>query len=142
MGCGINKTNKPTIISRTSLNSTKNLKLSNTFTKKKNYKNLISHKSWLNILDFLSYNEIKEIGKTNKLFNFLVKQNKILVKFFKKKNNLKNTKSCSKNLIFRPSDSTIKKNIKFYESFALLQINQKCESIDSNYSTSSERLVV
>ena len=66
----------------------------------------------------------------------------VLWEFFKKKNNLKNTKSCSKNLIYRPSDSTIKKNIKFYESFALLQINQKCESIDSNYSTSSERLVV
>ena len=142
MGCGINKLKKPTIISLSSLNSTKSVKLQHTFTKKKNYKNLISQKSWLNILDFLSYNEIKEIGKTNKLFNCLARQNQILVKFFKNKNNLKNTKNCSISLIYVPSDSIIKKNFKFYESFALLQMNQICEPIDSNYSTSSERLVV
>ena len=34
----------------------------------------------------LSYNEIKEIGKINKTFNRVVKQNEILIKFFKKRN--------------------------------------------------------
>ena len=41
---------------------------------------------WVKIIDFLSFNEIKEIGKINKTFNRVVKQNEILIKFFKKRN--------------------------------------------------------
>lgn len=41
--------------------------------------------SLLIILDYMSFVEIKEIGKLNRLFNNLAKQNTILIKFFKKK---------------------------------------------------------
>ena len=41
---------------------------------------------WVKIIDYLSFNEIKEIGKINKTFNRVVKQNEILIKFFKKRN--------------------------------------------------------
>ncbi len=115
MGCGINRTtmpkvycvdNKNTISKRGEYNS-------------KEYKSLISQNSWINILDFLNYSDLKEVGKTNKLFNYLVKQNTILVKFFKNKNN------------------EIMYNIyakKIFESFSILQLNQKRNnSIVSEY---------
>ena len=41
---------------------------------------------WVKVIDFLSYNELKEVGKVNRKFNMLVKNNNVLVKFFKKKN--------------------------------------------------------
>ena len=46
-----------------------------------------TQRSWLNVLDYLNYSELKEVGRTSRLFNYLVRQNKILIKFFKKKNN-------------------------------------------------------
>ena len=96
--------------------------------KNKEYKNLISQNSWINVLDFLNYSDLKEVGKANKLFNYLVKQNQILVKFFKKKNNGMYYNMYTK---------------KIFESFSILQLNQKRNnSIISNYSTSSEEKVV
>ena len=109
---------------------------------KKTFKNKITCKSWLNILDFLSYNETKEIGKTSKLFNCLVKQDAILIKFFKNKNPITAYQNVSRNLIHESSSSKEKANIKGYESFALLQMNQIYDEDDSNYSTSSEGLIL
>ena len=124
MGCGINR-NKMTKVycvdnqNRISKRGEYNSKES---------KSLIYQNSWINILDFLNYSDLKEVGKTNKLFNYLVKQNKILVKFFKNKNN------------------EIMYNIyakKIFESFSILQLNQKRNnSIVSEYSTSSEEKVI
>ena len=50
------------------------------------YNNLITKMLWVKVIDFLSYNELKEVGKVNRKFNMLVKNNNVLVKFFKKKN--------------------------------------------------------
>ena len=139
MGCGMNKTKKPVIISITSLNYRKTIRTTRTNSRKKSYKNMISKNSWFYILDFLSYNEIKEVGKTNKMFNYLVKQNQILVKFFKNKN----TPATSQNVYeTESSNSKFKENFKFYESFALLQMDHLCESINSNCSSSSKRFII
>ena len=56
------------------------------FNKKIIYNNLITKMLWVKVIDFLSYNELKEVGKVNRKFNMLVKNNNVLVKFFKKKN--------------------------------------------------------
>jgi hypothetical protein len=45
----------------------------------------ISFKMWINILNFLNFNELKETGKVNKFFNNTVKRKEILIKFFKKR---------------------------------------------------------
>ena len=137
MGCGINSSTRPKIITKNSLYCNKITPTITPLTHKKNYKTIISQKSWLNILDFLSYNEIKEIGKTNKLFNCLVKQNTILIKFFKNKNTYTPYQNLSRNTTYEVTNSKPKVNIKCYESFALLQMNQIYEAIDSNYSTPS-----
>ena len=42
---------------------------------------------WINILNYLTFNELKETGKVNKFFNQTVKRKEILVKFFKKRDN-------------------------------------------------------
>lgn len=39
----------------------------------------------MKIIDFLSYSDLKEVGKTTKYFNSMCKQYQILTKFFKKK---------------------------------------------------------
>ena len=46
----------------------------------------ISRKSWMNILDYLYFRELKEIGKVNRQLNSLAKSSDVLLKFFKKKN--------------------------------------------------------
>ncbi len=53
---------------------------------KKNMSRRLTLALWVKIIDYLSFNEIKEIGKINKTFNRVVKQNEILIKFFKKRN--------------------------------------------------------
>ena len=62
-------------------NSGENFKL---FYKNKSHK--LTKKLWIRVLSFLNFNEIKEIGKVNRIFNFTVKQKDILIKFFKKEN--------------------------------------------------------
>ena len=124
MGCGVSGRKKIGV--KTSIESdAKYKKIKSESTKGKNYVNDINEKAWKNIISFMSFCDLKEVGKTNKLFNYLVKQNKILVKFFKKKNN------------------EIMYNIyakKIFESFSILQLNQKRNnSIVSEYSTSSEK---
>lgn len=50
----------------------------------------ISRQSWINILDYLYFRELKEIGKVNRQLNSLAKSSDVLLKFFKKKNNNSN----------------------------------------------------
>ena len=59
----------------------------------------ISRKSWMNILDYLSFKDLKEIGKVNRKLNSLSKSSEILLKFFKKKCDILNgsTKIIQKN---------------------------------------------
>ena len=103
MGCTAEKNNKIIIVSRIS-----NSNLSSTGVWKKNhrfsiefdsirkhkfplqnqYLNSITNMLWVKVIDFLSYNELKEVGKINRKFNKLVKTNNVLVKFFKKKNSI------------------------------------------------------
>ena len=52
--------------------------------KKKEYLTRINEHCWKKIINFLSYNDLKEIGKTNKSLNIISKHNEILIKFFKK----------------------------------------------------------
>ena len=47
----------------------------------------ISLQMWINILNYLTFNELKKTGKVNKFFNQTVKRKEILVKFFKKRDN-------------------------------------------------------
>lgn len=85
--------------------------------KKKNICGAITQSSWLNVIDFLKFEEIKEIGKTNKMFNYLVRQNQILIKFFKKKE--------SKKISFCQTRSHLNLKVEQYkkalESFSVLQ---------------------
>ena len=53
--------------------------------KKKEYLTRINEHCWKKIINFLSYNDLKEIGKTNKSLNIISKHNEILIKFFKKR---------------------------------------------------------
>ena len=59
----------------------------------------ISRQSWINILDYLYFKDLKEIGKVNRQLNSLSKSSEILLKFFKKKCDILNgsTKIIQKN---------------------------------------------
>lgn len=52
---------------------------------KKEYLTRINENCWKKILNFLSYNDLKEIGKTSKSLNKISKHNEVLIKFFKKR---------------------------------------------------------
>ena len=86
MGCGI-EVSKKIKINYNSLYknsySTINSKMPNPSYRK--YLSKISSKNWLKILNFLQFNELKEAGKINRQLNFLSKDNRILIKFFQKK---------------------------------------------------------
>ena len=103
MGCTAEKNNKIIIVSRISnsiLSSTGAWKKNHRFSIEYNsirkhkfplqnqYLNSITNMLWVKVIDFLSYNELKEVGKINRKFNKLVKTNNVLVKFFKKKNSI------------------------------------------------------
>lgn len=51
----------------------------------KKFFNKIHQFNWTKIVDYLNFQELKEVGKTTKMLNSLVKQHEILTKFFKKK---------------------------------------------------------
>lgn len=120
MGCGVNK-GREIRVSRSE---------NRTMFANKNINDkaqAITQKLWLNVLDYLNYSELKEVGRTSRLFNYLVRQNKILIKFFKKKNNGYQNRNYNK----------------IIESFSVLQKNfVKNNSIISDYSTSSEEKVI
>ena len=94
MGCGISAKKEIKVISTSSTQSAQNFTpqpRNNSIKKKTTGK--VSQLSWLNIIDYLNYTDIKEVGKTNKMFNYLVRQNRVLIKLFKrKKTNRKNIK--------------------------------------------------
>ena len=94
MGCGISAKKEIKVISTSSTQSAQSFTpqpRNNSIKKKSTGK--VSQLSWLNIIDYLNYTDIKEVGKTNKMFNYLVRQNRVLIKFFKrKKTNRKNIK--------------------------------------------------
>ena len=119
MGCGVNK-GREIRVSRSE---------NRTMFANKNINDkaqAITQRSWLNVLDYLNYSELKEVGRTSRLFNYLLRQNKILIKFFKKKNNGYQNRNYNK----------------IIESFSVLQKNfVKNNSIISDYSTSSEEKV-
>ncbi len=131
MGCQINKKDKIKVISnisksncstgawtRNSCFSTDPLTLKNPYHQQSNqYKDLISKMLWVKIIDFLSYKDLKEVGKINRSFNRLVKTNNVLVKFFKKQNSIK------KNI-----------NLMSFGSFSQLQRNDTCENLTQSVS--------
>ena len=51
---------------------------------KKKCNQKLTPQNWLKILQFMSYKDLKELGKVNRMFNHYVKQKEILVKFFRK----------------------------------------------------------
>ena len=58
----------------------------------------IPESSWIKVFDYFQFNEVREMGKVNRLFNQTAKSSVILVKFFKKKsdtNYLNSTTSAS-----------------------------------------------
>ena len=91
MGCGISAKKEMKVISTSSTSTVDKFTTQprNNSIKKKTM-GKVSQLSWLNIIDYLNYTDIKEVGKTNKMFNYLVRQNSVLIKFFKrKKTNMK-----------------------------------------------------
>ena len=52
--------------------------------KKRNFIQKLTPQNWLKIIQFISYKDLKELGKVNRMFNHYVKQKEILVKFFRK----------------------------------------------------------
>ena len=115
MGCGINKSVTPKIIKKVKNNH--HISFNKNKERAADKSIAISEESWLNVIDYLNYNELKEAGKVSQLFNVLVKKNRILIKFFKKKKS-----------IFKFSC------VKSIDSFSLLQNNT---SFISDYSTTS-----
>ena len=108
MGCNIGRSHKITIHSIQSKVST--WKNNQCFCIKQNekikyqkeiipqYYNKISKLNIIKILDYLSYDEIKEIGKINRKFNFIVQTNNMLfVKFFRRKSSIEDNKFNLKN---------------------------------------------
>jgi hypothetical protein len=49
------------------------------------YNNKLTPNLWKKVIDFLPYQDLKEVGKTNRKFNKICKNGNILIKFFKKK---------------------------------------------------------
>lgn len=84
MGCGLSGRKKINITATVS-ESKSNSNHSQQYVQKE-YIYLINEKSWKNIINFLGYNDLKEVGKTNKMFNQISKQEDILIKFFKRRN--------------------------------------------------------
>ncbi len=44
----------------------------------------LTPQNWLKIIQFISYKDLKELGKVNRMFNHYVQQKEILVKFFRR----------------------------------------------------------
>ena len=86
MGCGIQRATKINIIKSEVYIPKKSSKSTvETINNERKKIDKISKKNWLRIIDFLQYKELKEVGKINRLLNYLSKDDKILIKFFKKK---------------------------------------------------------
>ena len=84
----------------------------------------ITNNKWLKILDYLNYNDLKEVGKVNKFFNNNVKNKDILLKFFQKRKTLYSIDSS--NLDNKP---TISDNLNMNKNDLSFSILQKENSI-------------
>ena len=62
--------------------SNKNLILKTNYN---SYNNKLTPNLWTKVIDFLQFQDLKEVGKTNRKFNKICKKGNILIKFFKKK---------------------------------------------------------
>jgi hypothetical protein len=82
----------------------------------------ISQNNWLKILNFLSFSDLKELGKVNRIFNYYVKQKEILVKFFRRTKSTCTDNSSIKKYQNRNSDFN-KKTLQNFLSFSVLQNN-------------------
>ena len=89
----------------------------------RNMSHRVSLKLWIKIIDFLDFNELKEIGKINKTFKRVCKQNEILIKFFKKRNSDYNYHQSFK--------SNIKSNTFKFLSFSILKNSSVISNIIS-----------
>ena len=89
----------------------------------RNMSHRVSLKLWIKIIDFLDFNELKEIGKINKTFKRVCKQNEILIKFFKKRNSDYNYHQSFK--------SNIKSNTFKFLSFSILKNSSVLSNIIS-----------
>jgi hypothetical protein len=78
---------------------------------KENMINKIFINNWLRILNFFQYQDLKEIGKTNRFFNRLSKDNRILIKFFKKRNSENDFEVQSTKFSINNEDSSLIQNI-------------------------------
>ena len=86
MGCGINGKKNVLITSKTS-----DLTLRDTLSSCiPNKQSFISDDNWLKIFHFLSFTELKEVGRTNKYFNRLSRDDKLFIKFFRNNNYIYN----------------------------------------------------
>ena len=88
MGCGISTNKNVHVVSHIykqyhlrKFPRIKKLKID----QKKEYFTRINEICLKKIINFLSYNDLKEIGKINKTLNKISKHNEILIKFFKKR---------------------------------------------------------
>ena len=97
MGCNFSNSSNIKIISKitsakTSFYDFENKNLIHIHNKNKNnhyyhsYNNRITFNLWKKVIDFLPFQDLKEVGKINRKFNIICKNENILVKFFKKIN--------------------------------------------------------
>ena len=73
-------------------------------------------------MNFLSFSDLKELGKVNRIFNYYVKQKEILVKFFRRTKSTCTDNSSIKKYQNRNSDFN-KKTLQNFLSFSVLQNN-------------------
>jgi hypothetical protein len=113
MGCGIQRATKINIIKSEVYIPKKSSKSTvETINNERKKIDKISKKNWLRIMDFLQYKELKEVGKINRLLNYLSKDDKILIKFFKrKKTNVEYIKINQCNEISHFNNNTLVQNI-------------------------------
>ena len=104
--------------------------------KKKQFKipmiDKITNNKWLKILDYLNYNDLKEVGKVNKFFNNNVKNKDILLKFFQKRKSFNSNNSSileNKPTLYTTNQINYMKNDL---SFSILQ-QQNSLYIDDDY---------
>ena len=98
--------------------------------------NKISQNNWLKILNYLSFSDLKELGKVNRIFNSYVKHKEILVKFFRRTKSISSDNSNKIKYQKRNSDYN-KRNLQNFLSFSVLQnntnyINDNDDSIINN----------
>jgi hypothetical protein len=101
----------------------------------------ITQKNWFQILNFLSFSDLKELGKVNRIFNHYVKQKEILVKFFRRTKSIHTENSSQIKYKKRNSDCN-KRNLQYFLSFSLLQKNTNNSIANDDSIINSNRLII